>query len=70
MTSTPITNWTNIRITTTSYSGLMTNMNGTIKNLNVENFYKSSKTSYHGLFGTSNSNGKFSNVHIKNSVIV
>ena len=59
----------NIRVTTTSYSGLMTNMNGTVKNLNIENFYKSSKTSYHGLFGTSNSNGKFSNVHIKNSVI-
>ena len=43
-------------------------MNGTVKNLYVENFYKSSKTSYHGLFGTSNSNGKIYNVHIKNAV--
>ena len=59
----------NIRITTTSFSGLMTYMYGTVKNLNVENFYKSSKTTYHGLFGLTNSDSRVTNVHMKNAII-
>ena len=56
----------NINITSSSMDGLFGQMNGTLKNVTFENVYKHSKTTYQGVVGRSNANGKFDNVHVNN----
>lgn len=59
----------NVSVKSTSNSGLFGTVNGHIKNLFFENIYKSSKTTYHGVFGTASATASFENVHVSNMTI-
>lgn len=51
----------------TNNRGLINNMYGEIRSLNVENFVKTNyASSYNGLFGTTNANSYIDDVHLKN----
>ena len=52
-------------ITINSGESLITNLSGTIENLYVENYTKTSKTNYGGLVSNATTNSRISNVHMK-----
>ncbi|MDO4996174.1 MAG: glycine rich domain-containing protein [Bacilli bacterium] len=52
-------------ITIPSSNGLWNTVTGTIKNLNVENYTKTTKNAYGGLVYSASSNATFDNIHMK-----
>lgn len=52
-------------ITIPSNNGLWNAVTGTIKNLNVENYIKTTKNAYGGLVYSASSNATFDNIHMK-----
>lgn len=57
----------NITITKSGVNGLFYQMNGTLQNINFENFEHSVTGSYGGVVGYSNQYGRYNNVHVKNA---
>lgn len=57
----------NITITKAGVNGLFSQMNGTLQNINFENFEHSVTGSYGGIVGYSNQYGRYNNVHVKNA---
>lgn len=61
----------NIEIARTTYTGLISALQGEIKNLYIEDYkYEANNTVYNGVFGNMNRYGKLLNVHIKNVEII
>ena len=61
----------NIEIARSTYTGIISALNGEIKNLYIEDYkYESNNANYNGIFGTMNRYGKLLNVHIKNVEII
>ena len=56
----------NINLEKAGLTGLINQMNGILQNLYIENFTLVGTSSYAGLVGYSNSNGRYYNVHLKN----
>lgn len=59
----------NVNVTSNSMSGLFGTLNGSIRNLNFKDIYKSSKTTYHGVVGYATSTASLDNVHVSNMTI-
>ena len=57
----------NVTITKAGVNGLFNQMNGTLQNINFENFEHSVTSSYGGVVGYSNQYGRYNNVHVKNA---
>lgn len=57
----------NITITKSGVNGLFNQMNGTLQNINFENFEHAVTGSYGGIVGYSNQYGRYNNVHVKNA---